>query len=240
MRESPASPSTPGSGFDRSADEGPSGKHLATDGGEPGPDPNGEPGADDVPAPSVPVGDGWRRVEATVDTAFDARVVTVRAHTIVYEDASMRTTIRDRTGVDALWRFVFASRLALRPQTPPSGPLTQLVRNRSEAGFVDQLRERGFTDVHRRDSRRFRVGDADTKLTGYDASLSVAGVELAVDGWVAVWPADPGPGYILAGGAYPTAVVGGATEGETAATLQNVVRPGGFREELLELIRGTS
>jgi hypothetical protein len=223
---------------------------VATDGGDRGGDGGGRTrDADpesDVPAPQVPVDEDWRRVEATLDTPFDAGVVTVRAHTVVYEDAVVRERVRERTGADALWRFVFASRLALRPRTPTSAALTRLVRNRSEAGFVDQLRERGFEAVDRDATRRFRVGDVDTKLTRYDARLSVAGVELAVEGWVTVWPAQSNgdPGYLLAGGAYPTTVEatadGDGTDGTDPATaLREELVPGTFREELFSLIRAT-
>jgi hypothetical protein len=211
---------------------------VATDGGD-----RGDGGSQaDVPAPHVPVDEDWRRVEASLDTPFDAGVVTVRAHTVVYEDALVRARVRERTGADALWRFVFASRLALRPRTPTSAALTRLVRNRSEAGFVDQLRDRGFEGVDRDGTRRFRVGEVDTKLTRYDARLSLAGIELAVEGWVTVWPASANgePGYLLAGGAYPTTVTeaGDADEGRgPAAALREELVPGKFREDLFALIR---
>ncbi|MFC6726567.1 hypothetical protein ACFQE1_19800, partial [Halobium palmae] len=72
------------------------------------------------PPPTVPDGrlDGWRLVEESTDTPFDVRLLRVVAHTAVYEDADLRETIRDRTGVDGRWRFFLASRVTLEP-TPP-------------------------------------------------------------------------------------------------------------------------
>lgn len=225
-------------------------------------------GVDDaeVPPPRLDPGDGWRLVDATVETPFDVGVVTVTAHTVVFEDRRLREAVAGRadSGVDAsgspggepapepgpesesesgsepdrLWRFAFATRIRLRPRTRPSAALTRLVTNRAGSGFVDRLRDRGFEDVSRRDSRRFRVGDADATLAAYDAVARVGDVRLAVDGWVAVWP--DGDGFLMAGGAYPTAVRDDGGDPATAAALGERLAPTAFREELFDLIRRTA
>jgi hypothetical protein len=139
---------------------------------------------------------------------------------------------------DRLWRFAFATRLRLRPRTRASGALTRLVTNRARSGFVDQLRDRGFEAVSARDTRRFRVGDADARLAGYDATARVGDVRLAVDGWVAVWP--DGDEFLMAGGAYPTGVRDDGGDPGTAAALAAELTPTEFREELFELVRRTA
>lgn len=219
-------------------------------------------GVDDaeVPPPRFEPGEGWRLVDATVETPFDVGVVTVTAHTVVFEDRRLREAVAERadSGVDAsgspggepepesesgsgsdrLWRFAFATRIRLRPRTRPSAALTRLVTNRAGSGFVDRLRDRGFEDVSRRDSRRFRVDDADATLAAYDAVARVGDVRLAVDGWVAVWP--DGDGFLMAGGAYPTAVRDDGGDPATAAALGERLAPTEFREELFDLIRRTA
>jgi hypothetical protein len=198
----------------------------------------------EVPAPRLDPGEGWRLVDATVETPFEAGAVTVTAHTVVYEDVRLREAVAERTDADPepdperLWRFAFASRLRLRPRTRPSGALTRLVTNRARSGFVDQLRDRGFESVSRRDVRRFRVGDADARLAGYDATARVGDVRLAVDGWVAVWP--DGDGFLMAGGAYPTDVRDDGGDPEAAAALRERLSPAAFREELFALVRRTA
>jgi hypothetical protein len=186
-----------------------------------------------IPPPEVDPPPGWRTVSTEVQTPFDAGVVSVRAHTEVLEDESLTETVRDRTGVEATWRFFFASRLRISPRTRASKPLTDLVTDRANRGFVEQLREEGFVDVERVESRRFAVRRTEARLTRYRAAVRPGSRHVDVEGYFAVWPEDGE--YLLAGGAYPRAV-----SGETnAETLQECFDPERFRDELFEMIRST-
>jgi hypothetical protein len=212
--------------------------------------------------PDVRVPDGWERTSSTTETMFDAKVVTVRAHTVVLEDRRLRATVRDRTGADETWRFFFASRLALRPKTGRSKALTRLVTDRANEGFVEQLRERGFADVESVEKRRFAVGRTEADLTRYRARVEATTgasdpastdppasdgesgesadavadggetVRVTAEGYLAVWPDDDG-GYLLAGGAYPLSVEDEAVD----RTLASLVTPEQHRGQLFELIR---
>ena len=182
----------------------------------------------DPPAPSVDVPDGWVELEATTERVFSVSKVTVTATTVVYEDERLRDRIEAETG-GGFRRFVFASRLRLRPATKPSKPLTKLVSSRAKSGFAERLRERGMANVDERETRRFRVDGTDATLVGYDASCTIEGVRLAIDGWVAVWPGDDGD-YLVAGGAYPTRVLEGGGAGD-------VLEPNRFRDDLLSIVR---
>ncbi|AUV81711.1 hypothetical protein C2R22_08660 [Salinigranum rubrum] len=189
---------------------------------------------EDPPAPRVDVPDGWVATETTTERVFSVSKVTVTATTVVYEDERLREGGDDggEAETKSFRRFVFASRLRLRPTTKPSKPLTKLVRSRAKAGFADRLRERGMDGVEERESRRFRVRDQDATLVGYDAECTVEGTRLAVDGWVAVWPRDDGD-YVVAGGAYPTRVLdGGGVEGGN-----ETLEPGRYRDDLFSIIR---
>lgn len=190
---------------------------------------------DDPPAPQVDVPDRWIAVETTTERVFAVSKVTVTATTVVYEDKRPHEEPESERASDgtengsAFRRFVFASRLRLRPASKPSKPLTKLVTSRAKAGFADRLRERGMEDVDETESRRFRVGDADATLVGYDAECTVEGTRLAVDGWVAVWPHEGD--YVVAGGAYPTSVLDGDGDGVDAFD------PGRYRDELFSILR---
>ncbi|WP_372911012.1 DUF6517 family protein [Salinigranum sp.] len=181
----------------------------------------------DPPAPRVDVPDGWVATETTTERVFSVSKVTVTATTVVYEDERLR---QGASGETAFRRFVFASRLRLRPSANPSKPLNKLVASRAKTGFADRLRERGMGDVEERETRRFRVSDGEATLVGYDATCTVEGTRLAVDGWVAVWPRDDGD-YVVAGGAYPTRVLEG--DGDEGGALE----PGRFRDELFSIVR---
>lgn len=195
-----------------------------------------------LPYPEVPEDllTGWEPVDCRRETLFEVRSVRVRAATVVHEDEAMADRVADAAGVDVgrTWRFFFASRVELRPETPVTGMLTRLVTNRAGSGFADQLRDRGFEDVDPGRTREFRVGDVDATLRAYDARVRYGGLTLAVDGWLAVWPDDPG--FLIAGGAYPTAVLETSGGREAAArALREEVSPGAYRDELFGLIRAT-
>lgn len=210
----------------------------------------------DAPAPpTLPPLEGWVRVDDATDRPFELGPVSVVARTVVYEDAAIRERVP--ATADGPWRFLFASRLEIRPHTPPSKSLTKLVGKRASAGFRSRLEARGFSDVRRVESRtlRVRVGgggdgqrdagrDDDTRgddateseadVIRYAATVELAGVELAADAYLAVTPVDGE--FLLTGGAYPREVRGG--DGETAAALREAIKPERFREELFRVIRG--
>lgn len=187
--------------------------------------------SDDPPAPRLEVPDGWVATSTTTERVFSMSKVTVTATTVVYENERRPDSASDDEDADeqtAFRRFVFASRLQLRPPTKPSKPLTKLVTSRGKAGFADRLRERGMEDVDERETRRLRVGEIEATLVGYDATCTVEGTDLAIDGWVAIWPHEDGD-YVVAGGAYPTRVLDGDTT--------SAIDPGRFRDELLSIVR---
>jgi len=191
-----------------------------------------------VAPPSVPderLSD-WRPVDDSTETPFDTPGVTVSARVVLFEDDALRTAVRDRIGVDRLWRFFLAARLSVSPTPPVPGALRGLVATRAGRDFADRLETRGFVDIDRAERRSLRVGDDDATLFRYDARCHVEGVTLSVDGWLATWV--PDRDVRLAGGAYPTGV-GDAAEPDTAAALRDALDPAAFRSELFELIRGT-
>jgi hypothetical protein len=203
---------------------------------------DGDAGDDPLPYPDVPARllVDWEPVDRRRETLFEVRSVSVRAATVVHEDEAMADRVAAAAGADPdrTWRFFFASRVVLRPETPVTGMLTRLVTNRAASGFAEQLRGRGFVDVEAGRTREFRVGDADATLRAYDARVRYDGLTLAVDGWLAVWP--EGGGFLIAGGAYPTAVLAADDGRETAAAaLREELSPGAFRDELFGLIRAT-
>jgi hypothetical protein len=187
----------------------------------------------EVPPPQVDPPSGWRTASTEVLTPFDVGLVSVRAHTVVLEDEALAEAVRDRTGVEATWRFFFASRLRIRPKTSQSKALTNLVTERANRGFVDQLRDKGFEGVESAESRRFAVRDSDATLTRYRAEVPAADRRVGVEGYLAVWPEDDE--FLLAGGAYPRSV----PDGEHAAELRACFDPEQFRDELFDLVRST-
>lgn len=179
--------------------------------------------------------EGWERIEERTQELFSAGPVTVVAATAVYEDAALAAEVAEHSGVEGVWRFVFTSRLTVRPAPGSvSRALEKLVVSRAKAGFADELRARGFSDVEAVGRRSMAVGDADATLVEYDATCTVGTVDLSVRGWLAVWP--DGDSFLLGGGAYPTAVVAGS--GDAADAIRECLRPDDYRPELFDLIRG--
>jgi hypothetical protein len=187
----------------------------------------------DVPPPRVDVPDGWRVVSDDVTTPFDAVIVTVRAHTLVFADDRLRERVRDETGEDGTWRFFFASRLRITPETKPSRTLTKLVTKRANTGFVDVMRDKGFAEVRAVESRQFDVRGTDADLTRYRARITLRGHPIVVDGYFAVWPV--GTSFLMAGGVYPNEV----GSDELGSVLDSSLDAERFEETLFEMIRTT-
>lgn len=173
----------------------------------------------DVARPEFPDSllDDWRETESSVEKLFDARLVSVHAHTVVYEDATLREQIRAETGVDHQWRFAVAARLALRPRTEPSKPLTRLVADRAHDGFADRLTDRGFSGVRQTGETRRDIDGETARVARYEALCRLGTVSIRTAGRIAVRPA--ANTYLLVGGAFPTAVRSGADE-ETIAAIE--------------------
>lgn len=188
-----------------------------------------------VDRPTVPADllAGWRETEATVTRPFDARVVTVDAHTVVYDDAGLRDRIAETTGVSGRWRFFVAARLALSPQAGPSRALTRLVADRAHDGFADRLADRGLERVRERGTDRRTVAGEDARVASYEAVYDPGPVSVRTSARVAVRSADEG--YLLAGGGYPTALRDSA-DPETGEAVAAALEPERFDEELTALI----
>ncbi|KAB1196393.1 MULTISPECIES: DUF6517 family protein [Haloferax] len=187
--------------------------------------------ADVPPPPTLPSLDGWVRVDESVDRPFELGFIHVVARTVVYEDATIRERVP--TDADGPWRFLFATRLEIRPRTPPSKSLTRLVVNGAASGFKDQLTERGFSDIHENWRRSLAVPDGEAEVIHYDTKVTFAGVRLAADAYLSITPHDGE--YLLLGGAYPKEVID--RDGATAEALRDALDPERFREELFRVIR---
>jgi len=185
--------------------------------------------------------DGWELLEEREEIPFELSTVRVRGFTRIYEDGALRERIARATGIDHLWRFFFATRLAFSPPLPPVvGPATVFPTVRTEArrAFVGILRDRGFETVEPGRTERVRVRSGDrARLQSFDARLplGVDGVDaIDVEGWLGAWIT--GGEFRLAGGAYPTDLPGlGAALGVEGDDLG----PGAdaCRTELLGLLR---
>ncbi|PSQ44191.1 hypothetical protein BRD17_04680 [Halobacteriales archaeon SW_7_68_16] len=192
--------------------------------------------------PAVPAGihddDRWALVEDEAHRVATTPVATIDAHTVVYEDRELRERIAAATGVDTLWRFVFAARLAIDPPVAPAmAPIlvTSTVRPAARERFPDDLRERGLSNVERRGSNRTDVGDDDrARVYRYGATVTIGdvegeatlapGTEVPVAAYLAVWERDGTP--YTAGGAFP---IGGPVDA--------VAPPGEYRGALFDAIR---
>ena len=178
---------------------------------------------------------GWRETDRSVEQPFETPMVSVEAHTTVYEDAALRDRLREATGVDHEWRFFLASRLRLSPRTPTSRALTRLVTDRARAGFRERLTDRGFRQLRRTaDERRDRNGTT-ARVATYESLTQTAPATLRTRARLAVWPGDRE--YLLAGGGWPSGVR--AADENARAVLERAVDPEAFERELDELVAAT-
>jgi hypothetical protein len=193
------------------------------------------------PAPSVPslTEQGWERTDEREEVRFELPTMRVLAHTLVYEDTALRARVAAATGVDHTWRFFFATRLGFDPPLPPltgNASVYGTVRSEARDAFVDDLRGRGVDRIERGRTERARTETRDrVSLTRYRGRyrLETGGnpVDVPVAGLLGVWTHDGD--FRLAGGWYP--------DQSLAATLDGAPEtdPNAFRDELLDLVRGT-
>jgi hypothetical protein len=176
---------------------------------------------------------GWRLADERTETPFDIKLVTVTAHTRIYEDPDLAAAIRDRIGAAGPGRFFLTSHVVLRPRPPTSEALRRLVTDRVARDFARQLRDRGFTTVEQTDRRSFSVGGADARLVAYEGTCTLGESTLDVHAWLAVWQSEDD--FLLAGGGYPVRIRG--EDDAASETVEDLLRPQAFRDELFELIR---
>lgn len=208
----------------------------------------------DIPPPSVPASRlaDWQRTDRTVETPFSTPIVSVAAHTDVYEETTQRQQIREQTGVDRPWRFFFVSRIRLDPPQQPSSLLTGLIRRRVASAFVDRLSDRGFDSIRETETQQVTVGGDEGVRKRYrarcrltvpsspadggsgDATEDSLSVSFPVESYLAVWADED---YHVAGGAYPSGTPDSGPP-DLVAALAEVIDPVDAREELLALIDG--
>ncbi|RXK50393.1 hypothetical protein [Halorientalis pallida] len=199
----------------------------------------------------------WELRSRSEDTVFRTPTATVRGHTLVYDDADLRTAL-ERAGVGdhldpggegtlvdvadddtgGFCRFFFATALSFRPPLAPGiGPASMrgpIVRESRES-FLDDLRTRGFESVERGRRQRVRTDTGDrATLTKVTAAYPLDGGRLDVEGWIAVW--SRGGSFRIAGGAYPTRGLADLLD-TLPEDGRPQIDPGNYRDDLLGLIR---
>jgi hypothetical protein len=197
--------------------------------------------APNVPTDRLDAGD-WALAEDTTETLFSLPTGRVQGRTLLYEDATLRKTIRTATdgNLDMPWRFFFTTRLSfLPPLAPRIGPTTILptVMNQARRRFAADLEDRGFRRVKRGRTQRTRTASGERiRLTKYTARISVERYgeqyDIDIDGWVGVWIRSGE--FRLAGGAYPTSGFDAVLD---TTDVERNTAPNEYRDDLLGLIR---
>lgn len=216
-------------------------------------------GYPEVPEAKLEAG-GWKRQVRTEEAVFETPAASVIGSTLLYEDAALREALDtvgaaglletdgdsgslliDTGEADGYWRFFFATALSFRPPLAPGiGPasIRPTVAAEARRSFETDLQARGFENVDRGRRQRVRTESGDRaglwKVTASYPFEDAPTDALDVEGWLAVWTT--GGSFRIAGGAYP---IRGLLEllGELDPDERPGVDPGGYREELLELIR---
>ncbi|WP_229125138.1 hypothetical protein [Halapricum desulfuricans] len=199
----------------------------------------------------------WEQRARTESTVFQTPTASVVGHTVLYDDAALRKALGDANsylpngdakgnlmidtddGIGS-WRFFFATALSFRPPLAPgigTASMRPMVVSEARRSFEDDMRARGFKDIDRgrsqrartRGGKRMSLNKLTTRYPIEDGPIDA----LDIEGWLGVW--STGGSFRIAGGCYPTggletlldAADGDRPEGD----------PGGYRDELLELIR---
>jgi hypothetical protein len=189
----------------------------------------------------------WEQTARREAVRFRLPTLTVREHTLVYEDA----TLPALTELDRSLRFFFASRLTFDPSLPPlTGPASMYptVAREARRGFAEDLTDRGVVGLQSGRRERLRVSTGDrARLFPYRGRVRPPGSDedVEVSAWLAVWTHDRT--FYLAGGGYPERLPpryrDAGTEGGTDSGAADRSGPAGqadpatYREELFELVR---
>jgi hypothetical protein len=183
----------------------------------------------------------WSLVEEREDVRLDTPTMRVLANTRVYADETLRERVREATGVDHTWRFFFATALGFEPPLPPftgTASVYGTVRSEAREAFVADLRDRGVDRVERGRTERMRTETGDrVSLTRYrgrtrvDTGEGSDPVAVPIAGLLGVWTHDGT--FRLAGGGYPDVSLATALTGAPGTD------PNAFRNELVDLVRGT-
>lgn len=148
--------------------------------------------------------DAWELLETDSWTLARTPTARITAETAVYEDGPLRRAVRDATGVDEPWRFVFGTDVSFSPPLPPGAGtfVAPTVASEARREFADDLRERGLSSVSRGETRRVRGDRGRARLTEYRAVREVDRHDVAVRcrGVLGVAAAD---GSRIAGGVWP-------------------------------------
>lgn len=185
----------------------------------------------DDPFPMVDTGrierGGWTLEERTIERVFSLASVHVDGHTLLYEQPDLRRRVRETAeDGDLPWRFFFATRLVFDPPLAGIGPMAVLpvVLSSARREFVADLEERGFDGIDRGTTQHGRTDSGDRiRLTKYTARFETADLDAEIEAWFGVWVRRDE--FRAAGGAYPV------------SGLPVDLDPGGYREELLDLLR---
>lgn len=211
---------------------------------------------------------GWEQVdEQTRDPAFEKTFgpVSVAAafRTLVYEDVELAAELRRKTLGQAEGQFsmFFATRVTLDPSlanVPDAarGPVVEQVERQARAQFESQLAAAGLVEIEQASTGELTVDTGETaRTTNYTAafpfegisfplteeeSVEIAGRNLAVDGFLAVWEHDGS--ILVAGGAHPDENLALSTTKEPTSAIEVSVdvdlglAPDAYREELRSLV----
>jgi hypothetical protein len=195
----------------------------------------------------------YERVDAWVETAFEAPYITVEAHNAVYEDPDFlaRTAPLSPDRIDQSPRALFTTGLAF--SRPPPGDKTtdrllQIAAKYARREFRKSLAEDGLESVTDAGARDLRLrGRRTAKAFGYDADYplardAVGGADAAVDVrvWAAIWPTEDS--FAMGGGIYPLESLSDAVRrvGADAPEVTVEARPSGDRREVFDAIRAAA
>ncbi|MFB6299152.1 MAG: hypothetical protein ABEH65_02720 [Halobacteriales archaeon] len=158
--------------------------------------------------------DGWEEVGTQTETIADLPVVTVRAHSAVFEPVAVRG-IADRIGrnVDKAPRGLFTTQLRFDP-LPPKAPqvVLPIAAKYAKREFGRSLETEGLDSVTVTGERRFRYDGGTGRAFRYRVDYPLDGtavttaerpevIPLACIVWGAIWPAEPI--FTMGGGIYP-------------------------------------
>ncbi|MDY6819141.1 MAG: hypothetical protein SVG88_10810 [Halobacteriales archaeon] len=193
----------------------------------------------------------WEQVGTKTETIADFPVVTVRAHSAVFEPADVHG-LADRIGrdVDKAPRGLFTTQLRFDPP-PPKAPQAVLpvAAKYAKREFGRSLETEGLDNVSVTDERRFRYDGGTGRAFRYRVEYPLDGtavttaerpeiIPLACIVWGAIWPAEPT--FAMGGGIYPVESIEDAVDaagGTPDGDIELAVAPDDHRGETFALLR---